>query len=308
MLPHKPYKLALVIGSGGIRSVVGIGVFQALQESGLEPDLIVGCSAGALFGAALAEGHGAQAALKKAEQLWTAEVTQLTRWSALPALLLARFGFFKEDFSLKDYRVIADRIVKAFGDTQIQDMPVAMRVAATHAASGRRVVLDQGSLVDALCASSAIPFVFPPHKVDGHYLMDGVVSDPLPVLAAHDAHMVVTVGLDTLMPRQINSPFKMFSRIFAATTNNLMHSRLELARASGMLVVNIKPKFARHVRLFETTAMRHLVQEARRATLDVVEEIRHQMEAAPAQGMPQPVDPLAFVHKHSTAIPVIQSQ
>ena len=301
MFKHKPYKLALVIGSGGIRSIVGVGVFQALTEAGLEPDLIVGCSAGAIFGAGLAEGNGSSAALRKAEKLWTAEVTQVTRWSAMPALFLSKFGFFKEDFSFKDYRVIADRITKAFGDTQIQDMPVAMRVTATHAASGRRVVLDKGSLVDALCASSSIPFVFPPHKVNGQFLMDGVVSDPLPVMVASDAQTVVTIGVDSLMPRRINSPLKMFNRIFAATTNNLMHSQLELARASGMRVVHITPKFTRHVHIFETAAMTYLVEEARRATLDALDEIRQHMEEAQADFSHQQADHLAVVQKRSAA-------
>ncbi len=307
MLHQKPYKLALVIGSGGIHSIVGVGVFQALSEVGLEPDLIVGCSAGAIFGAGLAEGNGAEAALRKAEKLWTAEVTQVTRWSAMPALFLSKFGLFKEDFSFKDYRVIADRIIKAFGDTQIQDMPVAMRVVATHAASGKRVVLDQGPLVDALCASSSIPFVFPPHKVNGQFLMDGVVSDPLPVMVASDAQTVVTIGVDSLMPRRINSPLKMFNRIFAAMTNNLMHSQQELARASGMRVVNITPKFTRHVGLFETAAMTYLVEEARRATLGAMDEIRQHMEDAQGSFFDQQADHLAVVQKRSAALHLVQA-
>lgn len=307
MLQHKPYKLALVIGSGGIRSIVGIGVFKALSEAGLEPDLIVGCSAGAIFGAALAEGNGAVEALRKSERLWTAELTNATRWSAIPSLLLAKFGFFKEDFSFKDDRKIAHRIGQAFGDTQIQNLPIAMRVTATNAHTGQRVVMDKGQLVDALRASIAIPFVFPPHLVDGQYMVDGVVSDPLPVLAAQDAQTVVAVGLDSLMPRRANSPFKLFNRTFAATTNNLMHAQLELARANGMQVINIQPNITRHVRLFETAAMAYLVDEARCATELAIDEIRQHMQAARTQLLHQQAEQLAIVQRRSADLQLVRA-
>lgn len=280
MAPDKKHKIALVIGSGGIRSVVGIGVYQALAEAGYTPDLIVGCSAGALFGAALAEGHGAEAALGKAQKLWTAELTDVTRWSAMPALLLSRFGLFKEDFSFKDDRKIVKRINEAFGAQEIENLPIPLRITTTEATSGKSVVLDQGSLVSALRASIAIPFVFPAFKKADQLYIDGVISDPLPVSAAKDAQLVVSVGVVSPMPRHAKSPARLFNRIFAATTNNLMDAQVQLAVASGMHLVNVMPHLDRHVGLFETAAMPYLVAAGHRAMADRMKEFQSRVGLA----------------------------
>lgn len=267
MAQGKKFKIALVIGSGGIRSIVGIGVYQALVESGYSPDLIVGCSAGAIFGAALAQGAGAEVALHRAETLWTAELTNVTRWSAVPTLLLAKFGLFREDFSLKDDIKIVKRLTDAFGDLAIEDLAIPLRIAATQADTGNPVVLEQGHLVSALRASIAIPFVFPPFRSADQLLVDGVIAAPLPVSAAANAHVVVSVGLESAMPRSASSPTRLFNRTFAATTNNLMRAQLQLAVATGMRLVNVVPALDRRVGLFETAAMPYLVTEGRRAML-----------------------------------------
>ena len=292
-MQEKKYKLALVIGSGGIRSIVGIGVFQALSNAGLKPDLIVGCSAGAIFGAALAQVDDAEEALKKSQSLWTSELTKVTRWSALPSILLSKFGWFKDDFSFMDDRKIIQQLHKAFREMNIEDLPIPMRITATRAATGQSVVLEKGRLVDALRASIAIPFVFTPFKMQDQLLLDGVVSDPLPLSAARDADLVIAVGMKTPVPRRATSPVKLYNRVFASITNNLMQAQLELAIASGMRVINIAPFTTRRIKLFETEAMSYLVEEGRRATLEMLPVIQKLVQQPKALNLNQQTEPLA---------------
>ena len=98
--PH----LALVLGSGGVRSVAALGIAEVLVNAGLEPDLVVGCSSGALFGACIAMGLTGEQGLAAARQLWSAELTQQKRWSAYLELLAPRFMGFDAGFSLRDAR------------------------------------------------------------------------------------------------------------------------------------------------------------------------------------------------------------
>ena len=75
-------KFALVLGSGGVKSIAALGVAEVSMREGLCPDLIVGSSAVALFGAVLAMGHSTTEAAALAARLWSREVTSQRRWRA----------------------------------------------------------------------------------------------------------------------------------------------------------------------------------------------------------------------------------
>src|SRR5262245_43566589 len=80
-------RLALVLGSGGVRSIAAVGIAEVLAAEGMRPDLIVGCSSGALFGATIASGMSSREALDAATTLWSAELTQQHRWRAYAQLV-----------------------------------------------------------------------------------------------------------------------------------------------------------------------------------------------------------------------------
>ena len=177
-------RFALVLGSGGVRSIAALGMMEVLAREGLVPDLVVGCSAGAMFGALIAAGHDASEAVRVATTLWSPEVTRKRRWKAVPQMLWPRLGRFNADFALRDDGPVMQRLEQAFGDVRIEHLHIALRVTATDASTGERVVLREGTLVTALRASIALPFMFSPVHLDGRRLIDGFVADPLPVSAA----------------------------------------------------------------------------------------------------------------------------
>jgi NTE family protein len=260
-------RIALVLGSGGVRSAAAIGVSEVLNYAGLRPGLIVGCSSGALFGALVAMQVPPQEALQLALSLWSQDLTEQRRWRAYIELLMPRLAGFNAGFGLRDSRLIADRIGQAVGQRRIEDLPTALRIVATDAASGRRVVLDQGPLADALRASMAVPFLFPPVQVGGRLLMDGAMSDPLPTAAADDSDVVITLGFEGRMPRHIDRPSRLVGQISTALVNNLMQARLDAARAVGQTLIAIDVPLDRRVGLWETAAMPHIVQLSRHAAL-----------------------------------------
>jgi NTE family protein len=134
--------------------------------------------------------------------------------------------------------------------------------------------------VQSLRASIALPFLFSPVTIDGRRLMDGFVSNPLPVDVADDAQAVVALGFDAPMPRRIDGPSRMLGQVTSAMTNNLMHANLNAARASGMNLVSIIPKLERRVGLFDTEAMPYLVDVGRRMAIEHLGQIRAQVQAA----------------------------
>ena len=71
--PSRRPRLAFVLGSGGVRSIAAVGIAEVLEREGVRPDLAVGCSSGALFGATIALGMTPEQALRTATELWSQE-------------------------------------------------------------------------------------------------------------------------------------------------------------------------------------------------------------------------------------------
>jgi NTE family protein len=275
------HRFAVVLGSGGVRSIAALGMVEVLAREGLMPDLVVGCSAGAMFGALIAAGHDANEAVRIATTLWSAEVTRKRRWRAVPQMLWPRLGRFDADFALRDDAPVMQRLEQAFGDVRIEDLRLPLRVTTTDAGTGQRVVLREGSLVQALRASIALPFMFAPVHIDGRRLIDGFVADPLPVSAAADAHSVVALGFESPMPQRIDGPSRMLAQVTSALTNNLMQARLAEANTCGTRLLSIVPRLERRVGLFDTQAMPYLVDAGRRATEAMLPAVRALLNRAP---------------------------
>jgi NTE family protein len=274
-------KLALVLGSGGVRSIAALGVVDVLWREGIAPDLIVGCSAGAMFGALISLGHSATQAVSIATTLWTAEVTKEHRWRAIPQMLWPRLSKFDADFSLRNDRLIRNRLERAFGDARLEELTLPLRVTATDATSGDAIVITKGRIVDALRASIAMPFMFAPHYIDGQRVVDGFISDPLPVSAAQDAKAVLALGFDAPMPQRVNGPSRLLAQVTSSMTNNLMRARLAAAESAGMRLLRIEPTLERRIGLFDTAAMPYLVNEGRKATELALPQIYKLLERKP---------------------------
>jgi NTE family protein len=147
-------------------------------------------------------------------------------------------------------------------------------VAATDAATGEPVVLTQGRLVDALRASMAVPILFPSVAINGRRLVDGVLSDPLPIAAAADARVVVSLGFQGSMPRRVDRLSRMVAQTSTTLINNLMRARTDAAQAAGQKVIAIDLDLNRHIGLWDTAAMPYLFEAGWRAAearlLDIV--------------------------------------
>lgn len=269
-----PPRLALVLGSGGVRSVAALGIVDVLRQHGIRPDLVVGCSSGALFGALIAATTEPAEGLAQARRLWSQELTEQRNWRAYAQLLVPRWAGFDADFAMRDSTLIAARIAAQFGERRIEELPIPLRIAATDAATGEPVLLTRGPLATALRASMAVPFLFPPVRIDGQRLVDGVVSDPLPVAAALDARVVLTLGFEGRMPRRINKPSRLVAQVSTALLNNLMRARMETAAARGQRMLPLELKLQREVGLWQTDALPEIFEAGRQAAQACLADLR----------------------------------
>jgi NTE family protein len=182
-------KLGLVLGSGAARGWAHVGVLRGLKEIGMEPDIIAGCSVGALVGGAYVIG-----ALDEFES-WARELKPL---SAL------------ERFTLKVRRGGLIDTAPAFDafrsyDKNIETLAVKFAAIAADLATGEEVAITTGSVIDAARASSAIPVIFHSVEHEGRWFVDGALANPAPVSHARamGADVVLAVDLNAV-PRVLD--------------------------------------------------------------------------------------------------------
>lgn len=178
-------KIGLALSSGMARGWAHIGVLRALGRLGVGVDVVAGVSAGALVGGCFLANR-----LDELES-WASALTKRKIVSYLD-LQLGRGGLIKGDRLLAELR-------RAVGAFRIEDLPIPFVAVATDLVTGHEIWLQRGDLADAMRASFALPGLFPPIELDGRWLADGALVNPLPVAAcrALGAELVIAVNLNT---------------------------------------------------------------------------------------------------------------
>lgn len=278
-------RIALVIGSGGVKCAAALGLQQALRDEGIEIDLVVGCSGGSLYATAAALSWTVDETIDLTMRLWTRDTTSRPRRMALLRAAFPRLFGFSADFSLRDDSLLNARLQAAFGARTFSDTRIPLYITATDFHNGNQVVLSEGLLWEAMRASIAIPFVFAPRKVNGRLLMDGFLSDPLPVNVAiqENAGVILAMGFESPNLRRFSSPMRLGLQLTSVMTNNLLRSRFAFHNLTHFTeVIPILPQFTQHVGVFDTRKIPYVIEEGRRAAMPHIPYIRKLMAEVPA--------------------------
>lgn len=282
---HGRKRIALVIGSGSVKCAAAIGIQTVLKREGFELDMVVGCSAGAMYAAVMAAGHDADVAADMTRRLWTKEVANRRNTRALLQTVAPRWlRFDKATYGLRDDRMIMQRLQSAFGDTRIEDLPTPLHVTATDLANGEQVVLSSGRLVDAVRASIALPFAFSPWRIGDKLLIDGFLSDPLPIGVAirQGAHVIVAAGFESPYQSSIHSAGRFAFQLSAIMSNNLLKSNFAFhSLAHHSEIIPIIPRFEQRVRLFDTDKIPYIIEAGERAAEEQLPYLRELMRQSP---------------------------
>ena len=180
-------KTAFVLGGGGVLGAYEIGMLQALAESGIRPDVVVGTSVGAINGAFVAaDPDGAAAWLA---QVWQGNAIQQAFSETIfgQVARLARSGTHVH--SIEPLRQMLEQSLPGtdFADLRLPFHCVAASIETAHAHW-----FSDGPIVPAVLASCAVPGLLPPVEVDGEHFFDGGLVDSIPVGRA------VSLGADTI--------------------------------------------------------------------------------------------------------------
>jgi NTE family protein len=261
-------RIALVIGSGSVKCAAALGLMKVLERENIAVDLVVGCSGGAIYAALIALGWPVQQATEATLRMWTHEVTRKRSLRAMLQLALPWIYKFDESFGLIDDRLLNRRLRDGFDGATFDQARIPLFVTAVDLYNGEQVVMSAGAIAEAVRASISIPYIFPPHKVDGRFLVDGYLSDPLPIGVAirEGADIIVAMGFESPYQEQVSSLMRYNFQISSVTSNNLLKTNFSFHNlAHHSEIIPIIPEFKQHIGLFNTDKLPYVIEEGERA-------------------------------------------
>ena len=259
--PPKVLHLGLALGGGAARGFAHVGVIQVLEEAGIQPDLVVGTSAGSLVAALYASGKNSAQLRRVAETMEEAEITDwmmpILNRGALRGEALARY------------------VNAQVGNRLIEQMKMPLGIVATDLHNGEAVLFRRGNTGSAVRASSAVPAVFQPVKIGSREYVDGGLVSPVPVRQAREMGANVVIAVDISTDPE-GSPASDTFQILMQTFNIMGKSLNTLLLKDADLVV--KPALM-GVKSADFAARRKSIEAGREAMLKAMPRLKEILSA-----------------------------
>ena len=268
MITKSKPRVALVIGSGSVKCAAALGLMKVLARENIQVDMVVGCSGGAIYASLIALGWSVERATEATLKMWTSDVTAKRNTRALLQVALPRLFKFDETFGLIDDRLINRLFKEGFAGATFAQTQIPLYVVATDLYNGEQVVMSEGPIADAVRASISIPYIFPPYKVNGRYLIDGFQSDPLPVGVAikEGADIIIAMGFESPYQERITSLMRYNFQVSSVTSNNLLKTNYAFHNlAHHSEIIPILPEFEHRIKLFDTDKIPYVIEQGERA-------------------------------------------
>ena len=255
--PARP-KVCLVLSGGGARGAAHVGVIAVLEELRVPVDCIAGTSMGALVGAAYASGMSVaemEQALREIDTRLLFVEKPPREEQSIRAKLDDDLDLFGFELGVRDTKLLLPkgavsgvqletvlrRLTKAKGYLRFDQLPIPFRAVATDLVSGKSVVFSEGELANVMRASMSVPGVIAPAEFDGKMLVDGGLTDNLPVDVARrmGAEIVIAVNLGTtLAPKdQLNSVVGITGQVINLLTEQNVRTSLASLKPADVLIL-----------------------------------------------------------------------
>lgn len=234
---HTGRDVALVLSSGGARGLAHIGAIEELLDQGYHITSIAGCSMGALIGGVYAAGklEDFREWMKTIDRKKMLELTDFS---------------FSLNHLVKGTRII-EAIMEFVPDMPIEELPIPYCAIATDWISGKEVVFRKGSLFEAIRASISLPTFYEPVRRDGMILIDGGVTNPIPLNRVERHEGDLLIGIDVSghdykaqwdMQQELVEKRKRSTSLSQQILNRLMPDNLDfnyytmLSRVSSLMI------------------------------------------------------------------------
>lgn len=217
-------QVAYVLGAGGVKGIAHIGVIEALEEHGIKPDLIVGCSAGAIVGALYADYGDIKIAKERVLGSRSEDILG--------------YSIRNLPYGIVSGKRLGNYLEKNLFAESFKELSIPLVTVATNLEFGNLTKFSVGPIIPAVRASSAYPGAFTPQKIEGQWFVDGAVSNPIPVQVAKEYGAKYIIAIDISEAISEEMPTNLFGIMKRATDISYTHMH-QLAIQGADYVVHL---------------------------------------------------------------------
>jgi len=264
-MDFKKPKIIFVLSGGGARGLAHLGFLKVLEKEGIKPDAIIGVSMGAFIGGLYAAGMSIKAMEETAKQI--KKFKKVLFFTSRP-----------NKTGLIQGGPIEKYIVNIVGKKRIENLKIPFYAVATDLNKGTDVVINKGSLVEAILASMAIPGLISPVKFKNKILIDGRISNPLPIDLARDLGGELIIVSNTQFPVQkINVYPTNIIGILRRSLEIVESKNLENLLSKEKEIIVIMPKVEK-INILEYELAEKIISLGKSATQKKLEEIKKRLQ------------------------------
>ncbi len=301
-------QFSVVLSGGGLKGLAHIGVFRALEERGLTPDLVVGSSMGALIGGAWASGMSAAEMRERALRVERRHVFKVAHADMALRRMLSPSVYRREP--------LETLITSIVGNRKLGDIRRRLLINTVDLGSGCQVVWGNGTsqdvrLADVVFASCALPGIFPPRDILGRQYVDGAIIENLPVRVAAAAAPwpIIAVNVAATSIERQGGELEGFAATYIRGLEVVMQTQIEanLRHWSGPPLVLLQPQVT-HVSMFAFDRTPELLEAGYRATRDALDALGGNLDRIDQAPHPRWPPPNERAIRASTAFAVLPSE
>ncbi|WP_436515955.1 patatin-like phospholipase family protein [Ekhidna sp. To15] len=202
---EKKYQLGIALGGGGARGFAHLGIFQALYEKDIRPDIISGVSAGAIAGAFIASGHSPKEAF---------DIIKQYKFTGISEFNLPKTGLLSSS-------KMKSGLLKKIPVEKLEDLDIPLIVCVSNMLDGKPEYMTEGPIADIVQASASIPVLFSPVKLNGKLYSDGGIFDNVPIkVLKNKCEKVIGVSISPIQEiDELTSLIQVSSRMFQLAVN-----------------------------------------------------------------------------------------
>ena len=222
----KRKKVGIVFGGGGAKSFAHMGVVKVFEENDIPIDVLTTCSGGSIIGALIACGISIED-IKK-------EFYKITK----------KINWLRPNVSTKGFlsqKNIKNILFHFCGNKNIEDLNISLSIVATNLSKGKLKVFTKGNLIEAVCASSAFPGIYPPVEIDGELYVDGGVLNSIPADVCRNIvgkdNVVISISLDESLQEVDKN--NVFSIVHKSIYIPILKRRQHIIRENSDININI---------------------------------------------------------------------
>ena len=235
IIKRKP-KIGVVIGGGGLKCLAAVSLFEFLDEAGIDIDLMVGCSGGAIMTALRGAGFNPVQMRDAITQSLNKKLFSSIDFRSIAGIAGLPFGRFDKSSGILNSKPIRQMYHRIFGDLKLEDLKPRTILQATDYQTGESVILQKGLVADAVYASGVWFPILSPICIEGRWFIDGSYNSHVPVMEAVKRDMDIVIVM--MFEEKVDPDPKGFINCYYNVNNTMTRA---LDRSQMSLSIDLDP-------------------------------------------------------------------